>query len=143
MKNETCLALSIRQPMLWAILYAGRPLVNKLQPTTHRGRLLLHAPRTWDERGYEWLAEHDYEPPCREALQLEGMLGALVGEVLLTGCRPVERPEFDQNIWAQGPWCWILEHPVPYPRPIAYKGRQGLFSVTLETLNVERVGGAR
>lgn len=141
--SNSCLALSVRQPWLYAIMFLGKQIENRSWPTAYRGRLLLHAPRTWDEHGYDWLADRGYEPPCKEAMQLEGMLGASVGEVLLTGCRRVERPEFDHNVWAHGPWCWVLEHPVPYPRPILYPGRQGLFPVTLETLTVERVGGMR
>lgn len=144
MTDETCVALSIRQPWCWAILCAGKNVENRSWFTAHRGRLILHAPRTFDEEGRQWLVAHGYEVPTRAAFVAAGLVGAVVGEAVLTGCRPVDRAEFDNNIWAHGPWCWVLEKPVAYPRPIKMNGFQGLFQVCLSPeLEVQALGGER
>jgi len=34
--------------------------------------------------------------------------------------------------WATGPWCYVLQEPVILPKPIPWKGQQGLFNITGE-----------
>lgn len=48
--------LSIRQPWAWAILYAGKDIENRTWFTYHRGPFLLHASKTYDDEGHDFLA---------------------------------------------------------------------------------------
>jgi hypothetical protein len=34
-----------------------------------------------------------------------------------------------QRDWTFGPWCWVINKPVPFAKPIPYKGMLGFFDV--------------
>lgn len=124
--NQPRLALSIRQPWAWAILHAGKDIENRTWPTRFRGRILIHAAKTWDADGEDTLDDLGFCCPTEGELSAQGQLGAIVGEVTLADCLEVE--ECDSE-WATGPYCFVLEDPLAYETPIPYRGRLGLFPV--------------
>jgi hypothetical protein len=125
------IALSLRQPWLWAILFCGKEIENRTWRSSRRGRIILHASKTMDETGLRFLAEAGFAVP--DALPM----GAYVGEVTITDCRPVTACD---SPWAFGPWCYTLERPIPYITPIPGRGQLGFYPVSDEVARLlERV----
>jgi hypothetical protein len=128
--NRSIPALSIRQPFAWAILHAGKNVENREWATRYRGRIRIHAAKTWDEEGYEWLKN---EGDCDTFLPAPYdpawfPLGAYVGEVTVTNCVQYDTAfAAAENPWAFGPWCWVLADPIAYPEPIPGRGYPGLY----------------
>lgn len=123
--NKTIPALSLRQPWAWAILCAGKDIENRTWSTNYRGRIRIHAAKTWDEDGNRWLNDHGFFP--LDWLRPRD-LGAYVGEVTVVDCckfTPCLRR--DHGAWPFGPICWILENPMAYSEPIPGRGYPGLY----------------
>ena len=124
-------AISIRQPWAWAILHAGKPVENRTWATRFRGRVLIHAGRTFDREGYEWIALNAERLglPVGAVPGPNGFpMGGVVGAVTVADCveegdgHPVE-----DSPWFFGPFGFVLTDPeacelVPCP------GRLGFFS---------------
>lgn len=56
------------------------------------------------------------------------VFGAIIGIVEVIDCVRIEDLKKD-DIFATGPWCWILENPRPLSFPVVWKGQLGLFEV--------------
>ena len=113
-------ALSIQQPWAWAILHAGKDVENRPRLTHYRGPIVVHAGKRIDNLGIHWLKSNGYHVPD------ELPTGALLGEVEITDCTPVEQ---NDSIWAFGPYCYELSGAKAYAEPIPYKGQLGLFNI--------------
>lgn len=142
-------AISVHQPWSWAILHGGKPVENRSWRTHHRGPLLIHASRSKASyaavRGIDWREVFGVELPPWDELPT----GAVVGVVDLVDCvqladwkvarakgcilaailEPVLRTP-----WTEGPWCWVLENPRPFAKPVPWSGSQGFFEVPDKTL---------
>ena len=82
MKTIPC--LSIRQPWAWAIVHGYKPIENRTWNTGFRGRLLIHAGKTWKDGEKEDLAalRHQFPHiPWPETFDL----GGIVGEAVMLG----------------------------------------------------------
>lgn len=117
--------LTVRQPWAWAIIHGPKRIENRGRRTNHRGPLLIHA---GSSRAFlEGTTQGDWTNlpglPAFDALDY----GAVVGVVTVTGCVPVE--EVAGRPFADGPWCWLLSDPRPFPVPIRLPGQPGLFRV--------------
>jgi hypothetical protein len=128
-------ALSIHQPWAWAILHAGKTVENRSWPTRYRGPLLIHASKTrssYDrEAKLDWLKVYGVELPRWEEMPTGGLLGI----VDLVDCLPVNQTVLSP--WVEGPVCWVLAKPRPFPEAVAYRGAQGLFEVRNEIITEE------
>lgn len=118
--QEPLFALSLKQPWIWAVLHAGKDIENRTWRSGYRGRVILHASRSMDLAGVKYLQEAGFRVP--EELPM----GAYLGEVTITECRPLAECA---SRWAFGPWCYILERPVVYETPIPGRGRLGFYPV--------------
>jgi hypothetical protein len=129
--DPTIPALSLRQPWLWAILHAGKRIENRTWATKYRGRIRLHAAKTWDAEGEEFLLKTlgFCGCPSESVLQDRGEIGAYLGEVTVVNCGTLllAYAEPEQGRWAFGPWCWVLKDPIAYPEPIPGRGYPGLY----------------
>jgi hypothetical protein len=128
--NENLPALSLRQPWLYAILFSGKNIENRTWSTRYRGRLRLHASKTYDSDGADWLRARGFNCPGLLAARNAGLLGAYLGEVTLVDCLPFDvgtAPEDGPHRWAFGPVCWVLRDPVAYREPIPGRGYPGLY----------------
>ncbi len=122
------LALSIRQPWAWAVLYAGKRIENRGWYTSYRGDLYIHAGLRID---YGALVDLDEVIACVDEPRPPAYCGALVGRASLVDCvRAQDVPE-GQESWAMGPWCFVLEDIRPLSRPVPLRGSLGLFAVDL------------
>ena len=123
-------ALSIHQPWAWAILQAGKTIENRTWSTKHRGPILVHASKSrasYDrEKQLDWKALYGVDLPPWEELET----GAVVGVVDVVDCvSPTSSRAIRLNPWTEGPVCWVLANPRPFPEPIPFRGAQLLFEV--------------
>lgn len=127
--QRLCVALSLKQPWVYAILHLGKDIENRSWRSSYRGRILLHASRTMDEFGVKYLQNAGFQVP-------ESMpMGAYVGEVTITDCQPLAACA---SRWAFGPWCYTLEQPIAYPEPIPGRGQLGFYRAPEEVLRAAR-----
>jgi hypothetical protein len=131
--EKTIKALTICQPYAELILRGDKRVENRTWPTKYRGPLLIHA-----GKGTSWLGAGD-------RLRYPGMsFGAIVGVARLTDCILMERvstgrlPDYlrwmSGHLHCSGPFCWVLQDVRRLPRPIPWRGRQGLFEVPAEVV---------
>jgi ASCH domain len=125
-------ALSIHQPWAWAILRAGKTVENRTWPTNYRGPLLIHASKTRSsfdrEALIDWVKVYGVALPPWELMPT----GGLIGIVDLVDCLPVNQTVLSP--WVEGPVCWVLANPRPFPETVALRGMQGLFDVQDEMI---------
>ena len=137
-------ALTICQPYPYLIMLPDddprmKRVENRNWPTPYRGPLLIHAgkSRDWltittDPDGFDF--EEDYDIPLKEMT-----FGAVVATSNLVACLHmdyIQRGDADGKFpWlrthrhANGPWCWVLADIVALPKPIEWRGMQGLFDI--------------
>lgn len=148
MSHSETRALSIRQPWAWAIVYGGKPAENR----GHGGRILIHAGKTFDQDGYEWICDNADDLGLRlgsglmwdESLPLvpsasEFLRGGIIGAATLAAC--IDEPQdvgdeladqlddpFRQRVeaWFFGPFGFVLTNPEPL-RFRRCRGMLGLF----------------
>jgi hypothetical protein len=113
-------ALTIRQPWAWAILAGRKTVENRSYPTSHRGRLLIHAAASRASL-IDTLPDGTRVPDSLA-------FGYLVGTAELIDCVPVD--QVAPGPFVCGPWCWLLANPRPLKTPIPYVGRQRMFDVS-------------
>lgn len=114
-------ALSIKQPWAWAIIYAGKDVENRTWHTDYRGPLLIHASKTFDHDGFEWIAENfAFDMPRKQ----EFLQGGIIGQVTL---KNVVR-KYPTSPWFFGPWGFRLIDAKPLPF-MPLRGQLGLFDV--------------
>lgn len=115
-------ALSIRQPWVWAILYAEKRIENRLRPIRrYPQRIWLHAAKRMTHTEYDvardFIGERGFILPPRDQL----MLGGVVGMAEIVGCVAKS-----SDPWFNGPYGWVLDkvEPVPF---MPCRGMLGLF----------------
>ena len=150
-------ALSIQQPWAWLIV-AGLPILQSVpvpdsRPGTTRvewlgkvarkdvenrlwplpkdfqlpQRIYIHAGKREDKNALKALLDMGFAAFPILALFDKGMpKGALIGEVDIISC--VTESE---SPWFCGPYGFVLSHPIPYDKPIPYRGQLGFFDVRL------------
>ena len=123
-------ALSIRQPWAWAIIHAGKDVENRTWHTRFRGPLLIHASKTFDHDGYEWLVENEHLLTAEVPPKDEIPRGGIVGKAMAIDCVDDHPSPF-----FFGPWGIVLKESKPVPF-IPYRGQLGLFDVPDEILEV-------
>jgi len=119
-------ALSIRQPWTWLILNGIKDIENRNWKTNHRGNLIIHASKLWDQEGYEVIKnkladwENDVLPEKEDYER-----GYLLGMVEMTDC-----VDHHPSKWFFGPYGFVFEAPEIWAEPIPYRGQLGLFNVS-------------
>ncbi|MEM9522937.1 MAG: ASCH domain-containing protein [Pseudomonadota bacterium] len=115
-------ALSIRQPWVWAILQAGKDVENRSWSTKFRGPIALHAAKTMTRAAYADVrnvaAGLGIEVP--PAAQLAR--GGIVGTAEIVDCVSTS-----DSPWFFGPYGLVLRRvrPVPF---LPVRGALGLFA---------------
>ena len=120
-------ALSITQPMAWAIFH-GKDVENRTWPTKYRGRVYIHASKGFKKEHYNLIALSGIAALLDEPLpdSKEFVHGAVIGEVDIVDC-----VQNHGSPWAmEGQYQFVLENPVEYTEPIPCKGQLGFFEVT-------------
>jgi hypothetical protein len=126
-------AISLRPPWPYAIFHLDKDIENRTWPTRYRGPLLIHASKTWDEAGYDFLSySMDRFVPSKQ----HHVFGAIVGQVNLINC--VDRSD---SRWFFGDYGFELEDPIEFKKPFTYKGQLGIFDVPDHVLRIKEVVG--
>lgn len=123
-------ALSIKQPWAWAICNLPEPykkdVENRTRRTNFRGEFLVHASKTFDNRGYFWmqhiLKKLGYEDSIPK--EEEFIKGAIVGISTIEDCK-----HFINSKWFDGPYGYVLTNSAAFKKPIPYKGMLGFFEI--------------
>lgn len=122
--------LSLSRPWPWAFLVAGKRVENRSWKPPDRAIghwLALHAAKSWDRDGADWLATtlHD-DVPGKDACPHSEIfavcrLGGYVktAEVLPPRLRP----------WFFGPYGWVCTDFVALDMPVVCSGARGLWSL--------------
>lgn len=118
-------ALSIQQPWAWLIVHGHKPLENRRWNTRYRGRFFVHASKSFDRDGYEWVVRSGLAPvdlPSPSSFERGGICGAVT----------LVRVDAPQAGNYQDPWrdpeqfAFILSDPVHLPFR-AVRGQLGFF----------------
>ena len=129
-------ALSISQPWAWAILAGHKRVENRTWRTHYRGPLLVHAGTTRRclshavpfLRGQNLIVPQPEDDPAAS-------FRAILGVVEVVDCQLYgQSPELHDDPMAEGPWCWIVDRPRPFPQAIPYAGALGLFGIPRHVL---------
>jgi len=122
-------ALSIRQPWAWAILNAGKKIENRTWASHYTGPFLIHASKTFDNHGYNWLIRFKQwivpsipHPDDYEFGGIVGM-GKIIDCVSDSYCLSSQ-----EKFWFSGPWGFVLNNIKPLPF-YSCKGQLGFFEV--------------
>lgn len=135
--QESCTvkALSVRQPMAWALIWGGKPVENRTWSTSYRGPLAIHAGKQWDDAYagnegklalWHWM-KHVGVIQCWTDAVLLGRYdrGGVIGTVTLVDC-----VQAHPSPWFCGPWGFVCEDPKPLPfHPCP--GRLGIFEADI------------
>ena len=118
-------ALSIKQPFAWLICNGIKDIENRNWKSNYRGRLLIHASKTWDQEGYEYVKFHTIEPEIQLPTEKEEYdFGAIIGVVSMVDC-----VDHHPSKCFSGPWGFVFEAPEVWADPIPYRGRLNIFDV--------------
>jgi hypothetical protein len=116
--------LSILQPYAWLIVNGHKDIENRDWATNFRGRILVHAGKTYSRRSHEEyvedMADMDIELPAFEQMQL----GGIVGSATITDCVR-EHPSRWKIL---GSWGFVLKDQRARPF-VPYRGQLGIFRV--------------
>ena len=116
-------ALTIHQPWAWAIAQGYKDVENRTWRTNHRGGLLIHAGKTFDDAGYLWIQnEIGLALPSKSQFKR----GYLIAVVTLMDCVT----EHDSP-WFTGPYGFLLADAMRF-NPIQYRGMPGLFETKVQ-----------
>ncbi len=120
-------ALSIKQPWAWACFH-GKPVENRSWSTRHRGRLFIHASKSFDHSGYRWLQDNAHllntELPDKETFKR----GGIIGYVDLVDC-----VKDHKSPWFFGRYGFVFENPQKMNFAPA-RGELGIFKFNSEVL---------
>jgi hypothetical protein len=124
---EKMKALSLKQPWAWCVFH-GKDVENRTWRSSYRGSLLIHASKTWDQAGYEYLISHmgtgnELEIP-EKGDWIAYKFGYLIGRVTMVDC-----VQNHKSSWFTGPWGFVFEEPILFLNPIPCKGKQRFFEV--------------
>lgn len=123
------IALSVRQPWAWLIVHRHKGIENRSWPTKFRGPFLVHASKTVDLDGYEWVRSRfpEIALPHRNGFDV----GGYVGVATLSAMFP---PEPDASAacdpWRDpAQWGHYLENAHAFPKMLPDVGQLGYFKV--------------
>ena len=85
MANLPCeTALSVRQPWAWLLVNGYKDVENRNWSTNFRGDCLIHAGKSFDKDGYEWIKRNFKDIPLPQPDEFKR--GGIVGWVRVTDC---------------------------------------------------------
>lgn len=118
-KTPNIPALSIRQPWAWLIVNGHKHIENRTWRTVRRGPILIHAGKTFDHDGYDWIRYTFPEITIPNLGDFE--CGGIVGEANIVNC-----VTFSISPWFCGPYGFVLTDRKSLPfQPC--KGKLGFF----------------
>ena len=121
-------ALTVWQPLANLVIEGVKRVENRSWRTDCRGALAIHAgtsrralPILNDQAFCRLLEDLGHPAPSKDEL----VFGAIIGTVHLNDIVPPE--DLQDEAFAKGPWCWILDRPRRLDTPRPHKGRRYLW----------------
>jgi len=134
----TIKALTICQPWAWAIAAGHKRVENRTWSTPYRGPLAIHAGKSqaWLDEGHEFLYGLGLAVPAHLDFGAIVAVAELVDVTLYAKPKqPTDRPhKLDDDPFAFGPYCWVLDNVQRLPEPIEYRGAQSLWELRTDEL---------
>jgi hypothetical protein len=129
-------AISIRDPWISAVLYAGKRVENRTWPTKYRGPIYLHSSKS--------IAPPASQFECEQKCAVLGITlppivrGALVATADLVDCVQSVAP--GQEVWADASaWHFVLANVCRLDTPIPMRGALGIWRVDPRPLDYAAV----
>lgn len=122
-------ALTLHRPWPWAIIHLGKRTENRDWPPPKwllGKHLAIHAGKTWDEEGAEWIASefNAVVPP-----ESEHPTGVVAVAKVVSVTRSAERLD-GRDPWWVGDFGWTLDEVRELRTPVALSGRQKLWRIS-------------
>lgn len=120
------LALTLIQPWATCIAHGPKRVENRAWGPHVRTpfKLAIHAGQTFDQSDHDeimLMAWREIPPPG------ECPKGAIVAVATVVAVVPAEARPGD--VWASGPYCWVLEDVRALPRPVPCRGMRRLWAL--------------
>ena len=112
-------ALSVRQPWAFLICSGKKKCENRSWQNSIKGRVLIHSPAL----------RARVAPPVSDPRV--NVRSAIIGAVTIVGCYTLEAyiRTYGASEFVEGPWCFRLEDPVFFDKPIPLPGALKFFEV--------------
>jgi len=104
-------------------MFHGKGIENRDWIFKYRGRIVIHAARSWDPEGFLFLASHTALLDAKLPAPGDFPTG-LIGELDI-----VDLVTVSDSPWFFGPYGHVTANPKEYAKPIPYRGQPGLFDV--------------
>lgn len=132
-RGDRMKALTIHQPWAWAIAAGHKPVENRTWTTTYRGQLAIHAGKTWDPDGDDFIPRYVLPPKWWKE---PGTLprGAIVAVAELVDVHQAAVVEPCCLDWGQVPdgynplYHWRLANVRALAEPVPCRGALGLWT---------------
>jgi hypothetical protein len=126
--------ISILQPYAWLIVNGHKDIENRGWATKFRGRILIHAGKSYSRRTHDEYVEdmaelYGIELPAFEQMQL----GGIVGSATITDCVQ-EHPSRWKIL---GSWGFVLKDQRVRPF-VPYRGQLSIFRVPAEAIEASQ-----
>lgn len=121
-----CKAVTLYPIWAWAVIYGPKRIENRSWPTRYRGRLAIHAGTNRRTLAADRLTIESLGVAVPATLPES----VIIGTVDLVDCQPYT-DALRENLWACGPWCWILDNPRAFSEPIPAVGKLSLWTCQL------------
>ena len=123
-------AISLRQPWAWLVAEGYKPIEFRWRSDKFRGECYIHASKTFDDYGYQWLIEHPELPGVEKIIKMmwcpkvDADFGAIIGKMTVVDCLPVEQAclYYPNEMWLTvcrrrlGDKAFIIQNPVHFLR---------------------------
>jgi hypothetical protein len=115
--------LSVRQPWAYLIAHGFKPVENRNWQTKVRGPILIHASKSFDKEGYEWVRETfpEIAMPQPHEFERDGIVGMADLYAVATA---------SSSPWFFGPFGFCLRDARPLPF-VPMLGRLGFFETEM------------
>jgi hypothetical protein len=119
-------AISIKQPWASMIIDGMKPVENRSRPWKHKGPVMIHASKSFDEEGLQHIKDECHSVwAFRHTLfdESRNLTGGFIGSVNMAGCVTEHR-----SPWFFGPYGYVFKNPKSCDL-IPWKGKQGVMNV--------------
>lgn len=131
-------ALSLLQPWATLVVRGVKRYETRSWRTSYRGPLVIQASSRFPEELRALCERQPFRRLLREAGSASWFdlpLGALLGTVDVRDCLPVEQlaaidgAQRSLGDYREGRWAWLLDDAQPFPEPIPWRGKRGIYEV--------------
>lgn len=128
-------AISLKQPWADLIVNGIKDIENRTWKTSYRGKLFIHASKSFDRKGYLWIK--DKFQFVNLLYEDEYIRGHVIGISEIIDC-----VTYSDSRWFEGPYGFVLINSARLEKPFTYKGKLGIFNIDNYGYMLESTGMA-